>query len=62
MELKDIDAVRIMIDHGANMNAAGGAPLITCTTTGDIEMVRLLVGRGADINVANCEGGVCKVH
>jgi ankyrin repeat protein/mono/diheme cytochrome c family protein len=45
------DTVRLLLDHGADPNAAGQAgasPLLLAA--GDLEKVRLLVARGADVN------------
>lgn len=50
-ELKDIGAVRTLIDAGANVNtheAAGGFPLFFAVENDDREMFDLLVDNGAD--------------
>lgn len=55
-----LDAVRLLLDRGANLNARegrfGGTPLHTAVFRGRIAVVRLLVERGADVNAINNTG------
>jgi ankyrin repeat protein len=51
------DAVRLLLDHGADPNAAnkaGAAPLLFAA--GSFEKVRLLLDRGANVNAASALG------
>jgi ankyrin repeat protein len=62
--LGDVNAVRLMLDHGADVNAFDGlgrTPLMYAAASDllDIEVVKLLIERGADVNAINRhkEGG-----
>jgi ankyrin repeat protein len=53
IDRRPADLVRILIDHGANINAAdkkGRTPLVTAMARGRWDIVRLLVMRGADVS------------
>jgi len=54
----DVNAVRLMLDHGADVNAFDGlgrTPLMYAAATDllSLEVVKLLVERGADVNAVN---------
>lgn len=56
----DVKLVRLLIDHGANINRKdeydGKTALMAAVEGGSAEAVRLLVDRGADINIKNTDG------
>ena len=63
-ELGDVNAVRLMLDHGADVNAfdpLGRTPLMYAAASDllDLDVVKLLVERGADVNAkdAHKQGG-----
>jgi ankyrin repeat protein len=41
--------VKLLIDHGANVNAANGAALVAAVRRKDKEMVQMLVNAGANL-------------
>ncbi len=54
-QLGDVNAVRLMLDHGADVNAVdplGRTPLMYAAASDllDLDVVKLLVERGADVN------------
>jgi ankyrin repeat protein len=62
--LGDVGAVKLMLDHGANINAVdplGRTPLMyaAASDTLSLDVVKLLVERGADVNAKNAhkQGG-----
>ena len=56
-----LEAVRILIDNGADLNKAttdvGCTPLYTSSGEGLLEVVRCLLVGGADVNVSRSDGG-----
>ncbi len=52
---RDIEAARILINRGANLNIQDksyhATPLYTAVSLGDIEMVKLLINAKADLNI-----------
>ena len=58
----DIDKVRLLLDHGADVNKAtalGRTPLlIAASTSGTLETIRLLMEKGADVNAADTSGNI----
>jgi len=56
---KDGSVVRLLLDHGADVNAqnqAGWTPLDEASYYGALEVVRLLLERGADVEAKNNDG------
>lgn len=56
---KQTGIARLLIEHGANVNAraAGGhIPLHEASANGNIELVRLLIEKGADVNAKTDDG------
>lgn len=56
---KDIDQVKILLDHGANVNAKtiiDFVPLSRAVIKADKNMCALLISRGADVNATNSSG------
>ncbi|HYM21688.1 MAG TPA: YbhB/YbcL family Raf kinase inhibitor-like protein [Vicinamibacterales bacterium] len=54
-----VDVVRLLLDRGANINAAdrdGWTALIKASEAGNFELAQLLVQRGADIEIADSAG------
>jgi ankyrin repeat protein len=55
-----IDAIRALIEGGANTNTPSGAdqtsPITTALINGHIDIARLLLDHGADPNLANADG------
>jgi ankyrin repeat protein len=43
IEVKNINMIRLLIEHGANVNALDGSPLISATRTNDITIVEILL-------------------
>jgi ankyrin repeat protein len=57
----DAEAVRSLLDHGADVNAAEGGPsfwtpLMHAALRGDLELVRLLLDRGAEVDRQDGDG------
>ena len=58
LQLKQFDIVRLLVEYGANVDAAASAALDGCTAlmlaaiAGHPESVRLLIDKGADVNAA----------
>ena len=55
----DVDRVRILLDHGANVNAReeeGETPLMYAAVQDKTDVMQLLLDRGADINAASING------
>lgn len=55
----DVEAAAVLIDHGADINAAGengDTPLHRAAGAGHDEMVKFLVSRGADVTIRNRYG------
>ena len=50
-----VDIVRLLLDHGATMEAFGKTPLHTASKNGDLELTRLLLERGAEVNAKDEE-------
>ena len=47
--------VRVLVNAGANVNAAlpaGETVLMTCARTGNVDALKILIARGADVNAA----------
>ncbi|CAN2103767.1 ankyrin repeat domain-containing protein [Wolbachia pipientis] len=58
IERNDVDKVRELIDHGANVNSQGyedRAPVCYAVEVGNLDMVRLLIDNGADVNARDDE-------
>lgn len=55
-----VDIVRLLIDHGATMEASGKTPLHIASNHGDLELTRLLLERGAVVNAE--EEGTTPLH
>ncbi len=56
---KQTGIARLLIEHGANVNAraAGGhIPLHEASANGNIELVRMLIEKGADVNAKTDDG------
>lgn len=56
---KQTEIARLLIAHGANVNAraaSGHIPLHEASATGNVELVRLLIENGADINAKTDDG------
>lgn len=54
-----VEAARLLLDHGADINARGSSgvtPLMTAASRGHVESVRLLLDRGADRQLQNSSG------
>lgn len=54
-----VGAARLLLDHGADINARGSSgvtPLMTAASRGHVESVRLLLDRGADRQMKNSSG------
>ncbi|KKZ68567.1 hypothetical protein EMCG_01016 [[Emmonsia] crescens] len=51
-----IDLVELLLDRGADINAAGGAALRAASCLGFEDIVELLIDRGADVNAVNPGG------
>jgi len=57
----DLERVKLLIEHGANVNVPdneGATPLFRCES---IEIARLLIARGARVNVAD-KNGITPLH
>lgn len=55
----DVEAAAVLIDHGADINAAGedgDTPLHRAAGAGHDEMVKFLISRGADVTIRNRYG------
>ena len=53
------DIAKILLDHGADVNARGGlgfTSLMAASEAGHLEMVKLLVDQGADVSIKNVNG------
>ncbi|KAJ3071639.1 hypothetical protein HDU99_002375 [Rhizoclosmatium hyalinum] len=57
-ELKHLETVKALIDHGVDVNAVGlnGTALTEATRLNCYEIVKFLVSEGADVNLANGNG------
>lgn len=53
----DPESLRLLLDHGADVQTYGGSALWTAADSGNLEIVQLLVASGADINYRNWESG-----
>jgi ankyrin repeat protein len=56
---KQTEIARLLIAHGANVNAraaSGHIPLHEASANGNVELVKLLIDSGADINAKSDEG------
>jgi ankyrin repeat protein/truncated hemoglobin YjbI len=53
-----VDAVRLLLDHGADARTAGGRLLSSAADQGSVELVRLLLDHGADARDAERLGPV----
>ena len=55
-----LDCVKILLEKGANVNAArsndGGTSLMHASGEGYLEIVRLLIGKGANVNAQDLDG------
>jgi ankyrin repeat protein len=57
--MMDTESVKLLLDHGANVNARDGAghtPLYKAAEHGDHAIVELLLQRGAEVNAKNVAG------
>ena len=55
----NIDLVKLLLAHGADVNAEDGngdSPLLWASSRGDTEIVKLLLVHGADVNIKNNNG------
>ncbi|KAJ7675984.1 hypothetical protein DFH06DRAFT_672643 [Mycena polygramma] len=52
-----VEGVEIVLDNGADVNAAGGSALQAAARRGNVDTVRLLLNHGADVNAAGGEYG-----
>jgi ankyrin repeat protein len=50
-----IDAVKLLLDHCANVKEWGGSALRAASENGHIEVVKLLLDRGVDVNAQDFE-------
>lgn len=60
-----IEAVRLLLAHGANVNGAneaGATPLHKAAVLGNSEIVRLLLAHGANVNARNSGGQTALTH
>ncbi len=60
-----IDAVRILIEAGANVDVAGflgETPLISASVGGNIELTKLLLEAGANIHMTDCYNGAALTY
>ena len=46
-----VEVVRLLLDHGADINAQGGAALLQAVLHHHLEVVKLLLNHGAEVNV-----------
>ena len=56
---RELDIARILIEHGANVNARAAndlTPLHESAATGKVEFVKLLLEHGADVNAKTTDG------
>src|ERR1700760_4782747 len=51
--------VELLIQHGADVNAAAGTPIALAVRNNDINIVKLLVNNNADINIDD-DYALCK--
>ena len=51
-----LELVRLLVDHGANINLPGWNPLIYAAWRGQTEVVRYLLSKGADIDAVSPNG------
>jgi ankyrin repeat protein len=49
----NVGIVRLLLDHGGNVNLFQGGPLLSAAGSGSTEVVRLLLERGADVHAQN---------
>ena len=59
VELVKVEIVRLLVEHGADVNAQdndGYTALLVAAMLGDVEVVRLLVEHGADVNAQDNDG------
>ena len=53
---KNYEAVKILINHRADVNILNGNPLNLAVQKGDLDIVKLLIGNKADVNVLDHTG------
>lgn len=51
-----IEAVRLLLERGAEVNHGGWTPLIYAATRSHVEIARLLLGKGAQVNAQSPSG------
>ena len=60
----NVDAMKVLLDHGANVNAKetlrGTTPLMWAADEGHAAAIKFLIERGADINAHSSSGGARK--
>lgn len=58
IELNNLEMVKFLVEHGANVNTNKISPLLTATYIGNrtLDIVKFLVEHGADVNVRNKDG------
>ena len=54
--VKIMEMVRLLVEHGADVNAQGGTALSAAAVLGYVEVARFLVEHGADVNAQNNDG------
>ena len=66
IEKSDVEMVRLLVEAGADVNAAEGfgrsTPLLDAVEQSDVEIVRLLLEAGADVNAPAGFGGNTALH